>query len=229
MILETVLNNLQWTPYGIQCPDANTAKIVHKFMREAVLDRHIYLSKVIGFSINTNNTFRAYTGNYIARHKQIGESYPEIMVNMQDKIFVNVSETVLDSTLQTGVNTVETSPFWRAYNDFVETLYANPNICRCLTKETNFKVKLEYDCGYRSMTANSKNLSSEYFPCNTDYTMHQFVRILPMDVGSTLVPIRYYNGLTEETFKSILRKWLIYIQTNSLKKEESLWLQSFMH
>ena len=95
MILETVLNKLEWTPYGIQCPDIMTAKIVHKFVREAVLDRHIYLNKVIGFTINTNNTFRPFAGTYIARHKQIGESYPEIMVVKSLHLMYNITDMPL--------------------------------------------------------------------------------------------------------------------------------------
>lgn len=229
MLLETILNKLEWTPYGIACPNPETAKIVHKFMREAVLDRHIYLSKVIGFTINSNNTFRPYAGTYIARHKQIGESYPEIMVMLQDKVFVNTSCNELTAALGTGMNTVLTSPFQSDRDTVVETLYVNPEICRCLTKQTNFKVKIEYDCGYRDMATNSKRISQDYFPCYTDYTLHEYVRVLPMEEGSTLVPIRYYNNMSIDTFKQILTKWFIYIQTNSLKKEESLWLQNFMH
>lgn len=228
MILETVLNKLEWTPYGIQCPDIMTAKIVHKFVREAVLDRHIYLNKVIGFTINTNNTFRPFAGTYIARHKQIGESYPEIMVNLLDKVFIDVDGSVVNTTLQTGMNTVETSPFWNSCNNYVETLYTNPNICRCLTKTTNFQVRLEYDCGYRSMSLNSKSLSSEYFPCYTDYSLQDYVRVLPMLQDSTIVPIRYYNGMDTIKFRKLLSKWLIHIQKNSLKKEETLWMQNFM-
>lgn len=229
MILEDILNKLTWSPYGIQCPDIYTAKLVHKFMREAVLDRHIYISKVIGFAVKTNNTFRPFAGTYIARHKQIGESYPEVMVNLLDKVFLNTSKTQLDTILSVGSNTTLNCNFDDGEGNIVDVLSTKPDICRCLDKQTVFRVKLQYDCGFRDMARNTKDLKPEFFPCYTDFSLADYVRILPMQPGTVLVPIRYYNGMTEEKFKDILGKWLLYIQTKSLKGEESLWLQSFMH
>lgn len=227
MIIDYILNNITWTPYGLECGNPNTAKVVHKFLREAVLDRHIYVSKVVGFAIKTNNTFRPFSGMSIARHKQIGESYPEIMVNLQDKVFLNDNADCLDTLLTTGMNTVTDNPFGDLRDYKAEVLYVNPNICRCLMKETIFRVQLQYDCGYRSMAENSKSLGNEFFPCYTDYSLVDYFRVLPMSPGSTLVPLRYYNGATEAQFKDILTKWLLHIKTNSLKKEESLWMQNF--
>lgn len=229
MILSTIINDLVWTPYGIQCPNEQVAHKVHKFLREAILDRHIYMHKIIGFAIKTNNTFRPYAGTYIARHKQIGESYPEVMVNMLDKVFLNATTDYLDTKLDTGMNTLLDHQFGDLKDVNCETLYTNPNICRCLMKETIFRVRIAYDCGYRSMADNSKELGSEYFPCYTDFSVANFFRVLPISPGDTLVPIRYYSGATEQNLKDLLLKWSIYIQTGSLKKGESLWVQSFEH
>lgn len=227
MVLETILNSLMWTPYGIECGSVEMARIVHKFLREAVLDRHIYISKVIGFSVKTNNTFRPHSGMSIARHPQIGESYPEIMNNLSDKVFIGVNTDYLDTVLTVGDNDVVNQPFGDLRDYAAEVLYENPRICRCLMKETIFRVRIQYNCGFVSMPENSKVLTPDFFPCYTDYSLAEFFRVLPRTQDSTLVPIRYYNGATEQQFKDILSKWLVYSKTNSVSKEEALWMQSF--
>lgn len=227
MVLSAIVNDLTWTPYGIECNNPDTAHLVHKFLREAVLDRHICVNKVIGFAVKTNNTFRPYSGVSIARHKQIGESYPEVMINLLDKVFLNTTKDYLDTMLVAGMNNVVDQPFGDLRDYSAETLYVNPKICRCLMKETVFRVRIQYDSGYRSMQENSKCLSDEFFPCYTDYSVASFFRIPPMQKGSTLVSIRYYNGATEGHFKDILSAWLVYSQSGSLKKEDALWLRSF--
>ncbi len=225
-----LIRELPWTPYGIQCSDSAVAHRVHKFLREAVLDRHIYVSKVIGFSIETNNTFRASTGDYITRHEQIGESYPELMLNLQDKVFLNAGQKYLDVVLKTGINTTLSSQFEGTYNQAViEVLYEKPVICRCLKRETILRVALSYDCGYMHMSDTCKNLEKKYFPCNTNFSIAPFFRVLPMEPDATLIPIRYYNGATEAQLKNILSTWSIHVKTGNIKEEESLWLQSFGH
>lgn len=225
-----LISELPWTPYGIQCPDSKTAHYVHKFLREAVLDRHIYTTKVAGFTIETNNTFRASTGDYITRHEQIGESYPELMVKLQDKLFLNAGKNQLDIILETGMNTVDNIKIDDGeHNRTIEILYVKPDICRCLKKETILRVSLLYDCGYKHMSETCKGLDSSFFPCNIDFGISAFYRVLPMQLNDTLVPIRYYNGATEAQFKDILKKWMIYCNTGNIKEEEELWLQSFEH
>jgi len=227
-LLDNIINNLNWTPYGIECNNPMTAKVVHKFLREAILDRHVYINKIIGFSIISNSVFRNYKGMTIARHKQIGESYPEIMINLLDKVFINTSSDTLDTHLTTGMNTTLTNTFGDLRDYKAEVLYTKPDICRCLMKDAILRIQVQYDCGYRSMADNSKNLSDEFFPCYTDYSLADYFRVLPMSSpNQTLVPIRYYNGATERQLKDILTQWNIYIQTNSLKKEEAEWVHSF--
>lgn len=228
MVLDSIINKLQWTPYGIACTDTATTRIVHKFLREAILDRHIYVHKIIGFAVNSTKEFRPYSGVYIARHKQLGESYPEIMVNLQDKVFINTLGDSLDTVLVTGENNVIDQPFGDMRDYKAEVLYTNPYICRCLDKETIFRVRIQYDCGFKSMADNTKSLEDQFFPCYTDYSLSDYLRVLPMEPGATLVPIRYYHGITEAQFKDILTAWYVYVQTGSLKEEETLWMRSFM-
>lgn len=217
-----------WTPYGIQCGDPLIAKKVHRFMRQAILDRHVYINKIIGFTIKTNNTFRAGTGDYITRHEQIGESYPELMISLQDKIFLDTNAKELDVDLETGMNNVDNSIFRDVATGKTATvLYENCNICRCLKKSTILRVEIQYDCGFRAMPENCNYLDNSYFPCYTDYSLAPFYRVLPMEPGATLVPIRYCNKATEGQLKDILNTWSVYIKSGSVKMEEKEWLQSF--
>lgn len=228
-MLKKILNELQWTPYGIACPDAETAHTVHKFLREAVLDRHIYLSKIIGFAVKSSTHFSVYSGTYIARHVQLGESYPELTVKLSDKIFLNTDADYLNMHLEAGMNTCIKNSFGDLRDYKAEVLYTNPEVCRCLVDETVFCVRLQYDNGYRSMAENSKILDKEFFPCNTDYSLADYVRVLPIQPGDTLVPIRYYNGCTMANFQDILSKWYIYLQTGNIKSEEKEWVSNFVH
>lgn len=227
MILNYILSELPWTKYGIQCSNPNEALLVNKFMREAILDRHIYISKVVGFTIKTNNTFRPYVGTYIARHKQIGDSYPELMLNLQDKVFINTDLTRLGTVITTGDNTMQTNVFGDLRDVTVKTLYTNDRICRCLDKEAILELILVYGCGYYDMQHSSSILTPEYFPCNVDFYLGDFFRVLPPRRCESTVQIRYFNGATEEDLKDILTKWFVTTQTNCIVEEEKLWLSSF--
>lgn len=222
--------SLPWTPYGIQCRSKEEAFKVHKFMREAILDKHVYISKIIGFTIQSNNTFRVGTGDYITRHEQLGESYPELMIKLQDKVFLHAGQVFLEVFLHTGMNNVIDNPFIGVSNKLdIEFLYENPEICRCLKKDVVLRVALSYDCGYKHMSVTCKGLDKEFFPCCTDFTIAPFYRVLPKESESTLVPIRYFNGATESQLRDILRTWNTHIKVGNVRMEEKLWLQSFGH
>ena len=224
MILDNVLN-AQWTPYGVKCNSALEAKQIHKFLREAVLDRHICLHKAIGFKVNSNVAYRSYVGTYIARHMQLGESYPQMVVNLLDKVFLNVNANSAKCLLNTGSNTLDKVSFGDGRSKTYDVLYTDSELCRCLYDSTYFTVKLKYDCGFHSMDENSKELPSDYFPCYTDYSLTDYVRVLPMGDDVNIVPIRFYNGMTVEKFLDILKEWRVYINTGCLRKEDALWLQ----
>lgn len=227
MILRSVLQNFTWTPYGIECGDPNVAKKVHKFLREAVLDRHICVSKIIGFTVQSEKGSKEETGDYITRHPELGESYPELVNCLGDKVFVGVNADYLNVLLQPGVNTVLTSPFGDLRDYKATVLYEDPYICRSLRKPVVLNVKLQYDCGYKEMPENCKNLQDDYFPCTSNFSVAEFFRILPMTPGTTLVPIRYYNGGNDVLFKKILSDWLNYLESGNGKDEERIWLQHF--
>lgn len=227
MIVDKILNELQWTPYGIQCPSTEIAWQVHKFLREAILDYHLYVTKIIGFRINSNNTFRSHAGTYIARHMQIGESYPELLVKMLDKVFLDIGTQDLTAMLHAGANTLPDTTFTNERNEIVKTLYTDPELCRVIEKDCMLQVKTLYSCGHNSMQQNSKQIGSEYFPCYTDFSVMDYFRVLPIQPNDTLVPIRSYNGATLDDLKTILIKYLLHINMSGIRKDELTWVQSF--
>lgn len=227
MFLQDILDNAQWTEQGIVCSNADSAWCVYKFIREAILDRHIYHSKVIGFCIQGTTVERSHVHRTISRNKQIGESYPEIVVNLLDKVFLDTSSSHLLNTLQAGNNVMGTQKWGANRDSETDVLYVNPNICRCLRDSCTLKVQIAYDCGYRSMAQNSNSLGKQFFPCYTDYSLQEYVRVIPMTYGSNVVKINYYNNMTVDKFKGILSKWSEHCKSKDIKKEELVWLQSF--
>lgn len=229
-ILDSILFEMEWTPYGIQCQNKSQFNLVHKFMREAVLDRHIFVSKVIGVGVSTGESMKQAAGKtYIARHGSLGESYPELTVTLQDKIFMIKDTAKLSVNLENGENTLPSATFISKGKE-VECLYANPEICRALRPGVILSLQTAYNCGYRSMADNSKALvsqkSSSYFPCNTNFSLAQFVRVLPPMDGNQVI-IRVYNGMTLDKFREILINWKEKLDSGVIPKEEKEWIASF--
>lgn len=222
---------MNWVAEGISCNNVQTAKIVHKFLREAILDRHLPVTKVIGFKIKSSNTFRVAQSTYIARHKQIGESYPEIMNNLSDKVWLDVGSNDAHIPLNTGMNTLENTMVQPNHQFTVDTpptvLYVNPNICRCLQKTADLEIILKIGTGYSSMAANSKEIDSSYFPCSTDFSVAEFFRILPFTSETNVVPIRYYNGATPEVLKQLLNLWKTEMEYKVIERGDRRWLSAF--
>lgn len=227
-MLNYILNDAVWTPYGIQCSSPAVAKNVHKFLREAVLDRHIYISKVIGFAVRGDNGNQLCSGTYIARHINMGDSYPELSVVYSDKVFLTQNKSV-NLHLHVGGNNI--SELACTANPSVEVLYVNDYAGRALTQSAIVCLQLMYSSGYRSMADNSKVLSSEFFPCNTDFSLQEFVRVLPFGPGevTNVVPVRFYNNMTQAQFRDILTQWLIYSKSSMANGDELKWMHSFEH
>ena len=228
MILQEIISKFVWTPYGIQCPDYATMKLAHKFLREAILDRHLCVCKVIGFEIKSATMSRAHTGTYIARHKQIAESYPEVMLNLSDKVFMTSLNGEITCGLETGQNTTHDTVFRDSEGKEVPVLFQNPDICRVIDKTCALRLKVVYDCGYRYCQANSKRIGSDFFPCYTDFYVGDFFRVLPPEPSGNIVSIRYYNGADVKMLQEMLQRYWVITQSGSLRKEEREWLQSFM-
>lgn len=229
MIIKYLLDNCTWTEYGIQCPNANVARVLHKFLREAILDRHLYLCKVVGFGLKSHHKSRNHMGTYIARHQQVGESYPEVMVNLQDKIFMCDSSCVVRSVVAPGVGTVDNTLFYINRDTAVPVMCTQKNLCTAIGNQVLFDLQLAYDCGYRNNVTNSKMLDSSYFPCNTDFYAGDFFRVLPPQFGSKDIRINYYHGATVDTLRTLLGNWYKACISKSVRKEELVWVQNFTH
>lgn len=224
-MIDTVLE-LQWTPYGIECGNTALCKKAHKFLREAVLDRHIYLYKAIGFQFTEKSGFRLGNSNYVIRHEIIGESYPEVSVNLSDKVFMAANSGPVDVNLKVGMNMCDTSAFLQNNGD-VETMYTNNRICQLLKGSCHLKIHIARGHGYVSMSDNSKLLDASYFPMHTDYSLNDYVRIPPIEEGDTLVPIRYYNKMTPDKLKYFVAEWRALVQSYAVDKEEAAWVRRF--
>lgn len=226
-MIDQILQQCTWTKFGMQAPNVPIAKLVHKFMREAVLDRHLYTSKIVGFYIDADNASSTVNGTSIARHPAIGDSYPEIMITLQDKLFFNSGSNNLKMILKPGDNTVHNNEFTNGVTS-APVLTVNPRICRVLNKEPiTLNVKTLYSCGYKSMSDNSEAVDNKYFPCNTDFGINDYVRVLPMTPGTTAIPIRYYNGMTMDIFKSLIQAWNYCLKSKDVSEEERAWVYSY--
>lgn len=227
MFIQDLLTKCNWTVYGVECPDANMTAMAHKFLREAILDRHLFVCKVIGFDFTVGSMSRAHAGTYIARNKQIGESYAEVMLNMSDKVLLTTSNGDITVEITDGQNTVHNVTFENSEHQPVPILYTNENVCRVLDKSCLLKLKVVYDCGYRTCQQNSKKIGADYFPCYTDFYVGDFFRVLPPEPGN-IVAIRFYNGGTIEMLKLLFERYLQTILAGGLRKEEREWLRGFM-
>lgn len=229
MILDDILDKYQWGPFGITTPDAVTARKVFKFLREAILDNHIYVTKAIGFKFDSNYTARSHTGTYIARHVQIGDSYAEVLVNLLDKVFLTSSVNDMHAEVEAGNNTLPELTFYGNKRDMsIPVLFTNPDVCYVLDKSCTLRIKTLYSCGYGSIKESSAALPSDYFPCYTDFSIQDFYKVLPMNHGEVLVPIRCYNGATFEQLRNILDTYNKTIKLGNIREDEKKWVSNFM-
>lgn len=225
MIYEKLLHGCIWQGNTILLSSEKEAKIMHKFLREAILDSHLYVTKAIGFAISAAE-MRSQHDTYISRHNQMGDSYVEMMTNLQDKVFLNVKETELSMLLQPGACCVQNGTINCVHNT-VKTLATSPYICRNLSKECILKLRLSTSCGYRDLAGNSKLLDEEYFPMYTYFNIADYVRVLPRQEGFNQIYLRFYHGFTVDDFRTILQNnYDLYTQHN-VKRREEKWVQTF--
>ena len=227
MIIDYVLNSCKWTPLGLECPDANVALVVHKFLREAILDRHMYVCKCTGFDVMATTQSRPHTGTYISRHPLLGDSYPEIMVRLQDKVFLTNKSCVARGSLPAGENYVDTTDFHVDGAYTIKAIAPDKYLCRVLNNNVILTLQLSYDCGYRSCANNSRALKNDFFPCNTDFYVGEFFRVLPPVFGSNIVRVNYYHGATSDVLRLLLSNWADMARNMNVRKEELSWLLSF--
>lgn len=226
MLFDVLFSQVEWTPYGLQCQDAETAKKLHSFLREAILDRHVYVSKIISFTFDISNPINAGSNRSVGRNINVGESFTDIIINLQDKVFIQTNATSARIDLEAKENTLLNAKFKDRSGD-LNVLYTDPKVCRLVNGTGAMHVALAYDHGFRTMDKNSDDKPKSHFPCYTDFSIADYFRIPPMDKGSTLVPIRYYHNANSDALRSILYKWLVPDNRSNLEDEEKVWLQHY--
>lgn len=223
MIVKTALEDFVWGTSGLSHPDPKLVYDVYQFIRELILDSHLYMTKVIGFYVK-NRTMRSKSGTYIARNVQIGESYAEMAVKLTDKLFVSVSGNDLNIGMECGV--VRAADCKTALGNG-KLFYTNDEICRVINGECILCLKLQTNCGYRDMRQNSAELPSEYFPMNTYFNIYDYVRVLPMLDGDTHIRLKFCNGMDVETLKLLLVQYCNMVSSELVNEEELAWIYSF--
>lgn len=218
MILETLIKDVTWSENGIHCNDETVGKKVYDFLYELILDSHLYVTKPIGFYIE-NSTNYARTGTYIARNAQIGESYPELMTNLQDKVFLRSTSPVVKAEMSCGRMTTD------IFNE--EVLCISNYVCRVLDGNCKIVVKLATDCGYKTLKDTSKQLDSKFFPMNTYFNINDYVRIIPQVEQFRDIELRYYHGMTHKMLQEMLQRYMGMLNNMNVSEEERAWALSY--
>lgn len=225
MFLDTLLACSEFTPTSIQFPNADFAHKAFLFLRQAVLDRHIGIVKAIGvdFVHNAQNKLSIDNLVSIEGYSNCGESYPELMLNLQDKIFLtDMAKTSFTVDVNKGDIKITDVTFPGAL-----VLHENDRFLRVLTNSMGVVVHVAYGNGYHSISRNSKIIPKGAFPFSADYTLAPFVKILPVRDMQTAIPVKYQHGMTHALFKGLLAQWAPVSTSNDFGAEELKWLQSF--
>lgn len=218
MIVESLIKDMIWTLTEVKCPDNLTGKIIYSFLYELILDSHLYVTKPIGCYIE-NKTQRNKAGTYIARNIQIGESYAELMTNLQDKVFTDTVEPVVKFDMKAGIVDCSSIP--------TKVLRVKDYICRITDGECQMQLKLCTGCGEMNLKETSERLDPKFFPMNTYFNIMDYVRILPKVDHFENIQLRFYNGMDIEILKSMLIRYMGMIKQESISEEETAWVYSF--
>lgn len=223
MIVDNLLEDFTWGQSGLSTSDPQKAFTMFQFIRQLIMDSHLYVTKIIGFSV-TNRTMRSHTGTYIARNVQLGESYAEMMVKLSDKLIINTNENELVFDVKKGVIKASELPM----KDNSKILFVKDDMCRVITGTCVLNFRLQTDCGYRDMQQNSNELPSQYFPMNTYFNIMDYVRVLPMMYGSTEIKLRLCNGMSMDILKMMIARYKGLLESQYVSEEELQWAQSFV-
>ena len=243
MLLDEIINALTTqNSDDIQTNSPTEFRRFNRFLRQAILDRHICITKAIGvsFTCHTPTMKRAAHTVALEGYETVGESYPELMLNMQDKIFLDFTTSIastgvvaLQAVPKLGENYLPTLMFKKslmeADTSAVRVLHTNPYVMNLLATPLVMVVHTYYASGYLDMSKTSRIMDDKVFPFNTDFSLQDYVRILPPRPGDTAIKLRYYNGMNRNYFIAILKRWRQYIETNNCRKEERLWMQQLEH
>lgn len=222
MIVNDLLEGVNWESSAITSEDPAKLYTIFQFLRQLIMDSHLYVTKIIGFSV-TNRTMRSHTGTYIARNVQLGESYAELSVKLADKLIIGTDVDELSFDVKKGLIKVPALEMPASSR----IMYTNDEVCRVIAGTCVLHFKIQTDCGYRDMQQNSAELPNSYFPMNTYFNISEYVRVLPMMRGDKRINLRFLNGMDVNTLKFLLLRYKSLIESQFISKEELAWVQSF--
>lgn len=229
----------------IRFPSVDKAMKAHKFLREAILEREVPITKAIGveFVLDPSSTsgkepLSREASIPLEGYSKCGESYPELMVNLQDKVWLTsryidyfLGHAEESSDCRMNAPTLE----MQVHN---HSLYQDKSMPVCLMlKDKVFrnmyndrlaiKIHVAYGRGLVSLSRNSRRLMSlvpkiasrEAFPFQTDYSLAPFIRVLPVRQYTESVPIMCLHGMTGELFRGVLVDWLNFLEDETDERE----------
>lgn len=229
---------LDWSENEIVFPNAAMYKKAFKFIREAILDRYLYNTRVIGFRFTESSYAfsRGMCQEATIRHMQVGDAYPEMILNLKDKVFLSKPNGDSPAVMRTqvGVNYLPERKF--STTSFSENktnysvLFTNPYVCRIAeakNQNIDLYVRVAEGCGYVPMEVNSKLIPKDYFPCYTDYSLTEFVRVLPPDKDSNkpVIKFMFRNGMTSMALKGLFINYSNIAKQGRLDMKGVQWLQ----
>lgn len=243
MLLDEIINAIVTQGSDdIQTNSPTEFRRFNRFLRQAILDRHICVTKAIGVSFTNHTPSMKRAAHLVALegYETVGESYPELMLKMHDKLFLdfttplgNIGVVPLQVVPKLGENTVPDLSFKKSLmesnSSAVKVLYTNPYVMNLLATPLVMVIHTYYSSGYLDMSKTSRIMEDKIFPFNTDFSLQDYVRILPPRPGDTAIKLRFFNGMTRNYFIAILSRWKQYLETNNCRREEKLWLQQLEH
>lgn len=171
----------------------------HARLREAILDGHIPISMPIGFSLSSPKS--ASFMNAIDRHTCCQESMIAVASNVSNIIFVGDMSEIVDTEEQVGTLTTG-NVRWRSKGRYGCKPINPEQHMLTATEPMTVRFFMKKAAGYHSMAENAKSIGDDaYFPLNTNHTLINYVRVLPMVTDH--IEVRYFNGMTPEMFTTI--------------------------
>ncbi len=247
MLVENILNGLN---NGMLYVPMNEFPIYFKFLRELILDRHLMVYKPDAFAINGTGGGKAKERHYAIGESIIELSvlfmdklalasiYNKDSVNMQEEFNARIDLQCGKNGLDTGVTITVPDLMPIAYGSqyevpcgkrTVQILYTDPYLCR-VVREQPVSLNISFKSGFGIRDAGKKSYNnvdtrfSNYFTCNTDYSIQDYVRVLPPR-DDKIIRLKYYNGMTENIFKGLLFDYNRYMMSLPLNR----YLESMLH
>lgn len=198
-----------------------------KFLREAVMDARIPVTKIIGFSLTCSTEYTRITAE--GRTGLTLESLVQIATNFTDKILAQDVPNIIACNIPKGRLTADKTLTNFTGFDF-NFLYTESEILSA-TQDLSLYLFTLTSTGYRTMLDNSDTMrridrenSSSYFPIASYHSLSDFIRFTPFDGH---IHYRFYHGATPSLLKASLDRLLSAQQSLELSEEVSEWLSGY--